>query len=162
MATSLTVWKFDSPDGADLALQKLAELSKQQLITVADAAVVSWPMGATKPKTRQTQSTTGAGALGGAFWGMLFGLIFFVPFFGLAVGAAMGALAGKFSDYGINDDFIKQVRTQVTEGTSALFLLSSGAVMDKIAPSFEGVKMELIQSNMSAEQEAQLKEEFGV
>jgi uncharacterized membrane protein len=53
------------------------------------------------------------------------------------------------------------VRAQVTEGTSALFLLSSGAVMDKIAPAFEGVKMDLIQSNMSAEQEAQLKEEFG-
>ena len=51
MATALTVWKFDSPDGADLALQKIAELSKQQLITVADAAVVSWPMGAKKPKT---------------------------------------------------------------------------------------------------------------
>ena len=67
----------------------------------------------------------------GAFWGMLFGLIFFIPFFGLAVGAAMGALMGKFNDYGIDDNFIKQTRAKVTEGTSALFLLTSGAVMDK-------------------------------
>ena len=57
----------------------------------------------------------------GAFWGMLFGLIFFVPFFGLAVGAAMGALSGKFNDYGIDDNFIKQTRAKVTEGTSACF-----------------------------------------
>jgi uncharacterized membrane protein len=158
---NLTVWKFETPEGAQDALNKLVELSKQQLIQVQDAAVVSWPAGKKSPKTHNYGSMTGQAALSGAFWGMLFGLIFFVPFFGLAVGAAMGALAGKFSDYGINDDFIKQVRAQVTEGTSALFLLSSSAVMDKIAPAFEGVKMELIQSNMSAEQEAQLKEEFG-
>ncbi len=161
MATSLTVWKFDSPDGADLALQKLAELSKQQLITVADAAVVSWPVGATKPKTRQTQSTTGAGALGGAFWGMLFGLLFFVPFLGMAMGAAMGALMGHFADYGINDDFIKQVREKVTEGTSALFLLTANATIDKVAAAFEGTHMELIQSNLTQEQETALRAAFG-
>jgi len=161
MATALTVWKFDSPDGADLALQKIAELSKQQLITVADAAVVSWPMGAKKPKTRQTQSTTGAGALGGAFWGMLFGLLFFVPFLGMAMGAAMGALMGHFADYGINDDFIKQVREKVTEGTSALFLLTANATIDKVAAAFEGTHMELIQSNLTQEQETALRAAFG-
>ena len=80
----------------------------------------------------------GAGALGGAFWGLLFGLLFFVPIFGMAVGAAMGALAGKLSDYGISDDFIRQVRSQVTEGTSALFLMTSDAVQDKVAEALKG------------------------
>ncbi len=159
---SLTVWKYSTPEGADLALAKLAELSKQQLISIQDAAVVSWPPGSKKPKTRQTSSTTGTGALGGAFWGMLFGLLFFVPFFGMAVGAAMGALAGHFADYGIDDNFIKSVREQVTEGTSALFLLSSDGVLDKISAAFEGMdKGELIKSNLSAEQEAKLHEDFG-
>ena len=55
-------------------------------------------------------------------------MIFFIPFFGLAVGAAMGALSGKFADYGIDDNFIKQMREKVTEGTSARLLLTSGAV----------------------------------
>jgi uncharacterized membrane protein len=100
------------------------------------------------------------GALDGAFWGMLFGLIFFVPFFGLAVGAAMGALSGKFADFVIDDNFIKSVREKVTEGTSALFVLSSGAVMDKVADAFKGTQMELIQSNLTAEQEAQLSQSF--
>jgi uncharacterized membrane protein len=158
---SLTVWKFETAGGAQEALDKLTSLSKQQLITVQDAAMVTWPEGKKKPKTKQAVNLAGAGALQGAFWGMLFGLIFFVPFFGLAVGAAMGALSGHFADYGIDDDFIKEVRGKVTEGTSALFLLSSGAVVDKVQEAFKGTKMELIQSNLSAEQEAQLQEAFG-
>ena len=159
---SLTVWKYSTPEGAGQALTKLCELSKQQLISVQDAAIVSWPVGSKKPKTHQMASTTGAGALGGAFWGMLFGLLFFVPFLGLAIGAAMGAMAGHFSDYGIDDNFIKSVRTEVTEGTSALFLLSSDAVLDKVNAAFEGMeKGTLIKSNLSAEQEAKLLEDFG-
>ena len=157
---SLTVWKFDTPDGADQALAKLESLKKQQLITVQDAAVVSWPVGKKQPKTKQAVSLAGAGALQGAFWGMLFGLIFFIPFFGLAVGVAMGALMGHFSDYGIDDKFIKEVQSKVTEGTSALFLLTSDAVVDKVAEAFKGTKMDLIQSNLSAEQEAALSEAF--
>ncbi len=157
---SLTVWKFDTAEGAQDALNKLIEMTKQQLIQLQDAAVVSWPTGKKAPSTQNYGSMTGRAALSGAFWGMLFGLIFFVPFFGLAVGAAMDALAGKFADYGIDDNFIKQVRTQVTEGTSALFLLTAGAVQDKIADAFKGTNMQLIQSNLSSEQEAKLREDF--
>ena len=98
---SLTVWKFDTAGGAQEALDKLTSLSKQQLITIEDAATVSWPEGSKKPKTKQALNLAGAGALQGAFWGMLFGLIFFVPFFGLAVGAAMGALTGLISSVGL-------------------------------------------------------------
>ena len=157
---SLTVWKFNTPEGAGQMLAKVESLSKQQLITVQDAAIVSWEQGKKKPKTKQAVGLTGAGALQGAFWGMLFGLLFFVPFFGLAVGAAMGALAGHFADYGIDDNFIKEVREKVTEGTSALFLLTSDAVVDKVTAELKGMDMELIQSNLTAEQEAQLREAF--
>ncbi len=160
MAT-LTVWKFDTPQGAQDALNKLIDLSKQHLIQINDAATVSWAARKKKPKTHNYGSLTGQGALSGAFWGMLFGLLFFVPFFGLAVGAAMGALSGKFADYGINDAFIKEVREKVTEGTSALFLMTSGAVQDRVAEAFQGVSTQLIQSNLTSEQEAQLAEDFG-
>jgi len=158
--TTLTVLKFPTADGADMMLDRLQQLQLQQLITVQDAAIVTWPVGAKKPKTRQLNSTTGAGALGGAFWGMLFGLLFFVPFFGLAVGAAMGALAGHFAHYGIDENFIKQVRDKVTEGTSALFLLTSGAVIDRVAAAVKDMKFEIISTNLSREQEAQLHEAF--
>jgi uncharacterized membrane protein len=137
-------------------------LTKQQLIKLQDAAIVTWPKGKKQPKTKQLANLAGAGALDGAFWGMLFGLIFFVPFFGMAIGAAMGALAGKFSDYGIDDDFIKSIRDQVTEGTSALFLMTSDAVTDKVVDAMKGLDFELIASNLSRDEEAQLREAFGV
>lgn len=89
--TTLTVLKFETADGAEKALHVIEDLSKKQLIKLQDAAIVSWPEGKKKPKTKQLSSMTGVGALSGAFWGMLFGLIFLIPIFGLVVGAAMGA-----------------------------------------------------------------------
>jgi uncharacterized membrane protein len=159
MAT-LTVFKYETPEGAANLLEKIKSLQKQQLITLQDAAIVTWPEGRKSPKTKQLVNLAGAGALQGAFWGMLFGLIFFVPFFGLAVGAAFGALGGKMADYGIDDDFIKGVRDQVTEGTSALFLLTSDAVRDKVANELKGEKFELIASNLTKEQEEELMAVF--
>jgi len=157
---SLTVFKFDSPEGAGQMLEKVKSLQKQQLIVLQDAATVSWQEGKKSPKTKQLVSLAGAGALDGAFWGMLFGLIFFVPFFGMAVGAAFGALGGKMSDYGIDDDFIKSIRNQVTEGTSALFLLTDKAVADKVTEQLKGEKFELIASNLTKEQEEELMAAF--
>ena len=160
MAT-ITVLKFSAADGAEQALDTVKSLSKQRLINLHDAAIVTWPEGKKKPKTKQLANLAGAGALDGAFWGMLFGLIFFVPFFGMAVGAAMGALAGKFADYGIDDDFIKSVQNQVTEGTSALFLMTSEAVVDKVVDAMKHLDFELIASNLSHEEEDQLRAAFG-
>lgn len=159
---SLTVWKFNTADGADHALQKLEDLQKQQLIQVLDAAIVSWPIGRKRPKTYQAMDTVGAGMLGGAFWGMLFGLIFFMPFLGMAMGAAVGALSGHFTDYGIDDSFIKNVQSKVTEGTSALFLMTGQVTIDKVEAAFAPEERgELIQSNLSGEQEAKLRADFG-
>ena len=99
MAT-LSVLKFDDPNGADRVLLALEGLQEQQMINLEDAAVVSWPQGNKKPKTHQLHSMAGAGASWGAFWGFLFGLIFFVPFLGAAIGAGMGALTGPWPTSG--------------------------------------------------------------
>ena len=159
MAT-LTAWKFATPNGADDAFSTLEQLQTQALIQVQDAAVVSWEPGRSKPKTREMHSAKKAGALGGGFWGLLFGLIFFVPILGLAIGAGMGALFGSMSDVGISDSFIKSVRERVTPGTSALFLLSSDAVMDRVKDEFDGATAELISTNLSMEQEQRLRDAF--
>lgn len=159
MAT-LSVLKFDTAEGASAALNTIQSLQKQELITLHDAAIVTWPEGKKKPKTKQLTSMAGLGALDGAFWGMLFGLIFWVPLFGMAIGAAMGALAGKFADVGIDDDFIKSVGSKVTQGTSALFLLSSGAVLDRVREAFEGQPFEIIATNLSSAEEEELRAFF--
>ena len=159
MAT-LTAWAFPDAGDAERAVQQLQALQTQNLVTIQDAAIVSWQTGAKKPKTRQLNNLAGAGALGGAFWGMLFGLLFFVPLLGLAVGAAMGALTGSMADVGIDDNFINGVKQRVTPGTSALFLLSSDAVIDRVKEGMGEFKGELIASNLSSDQEAKLREVF--
>jgi uncharacterized membrane protein len=51
-------------------------------------------------------------------------------------------------------------RGQVTPGTSALFVLTSEAVMDKVHGAFEGESPELIFTNLSSEEEETLRSVF--
>jgi uncharacterized membrane protein len=158
---TLTVWKFDTAEGAEHASKTVQDLSRENLIVIHDAAIVQWEEGRKKPRTRQLNHLAGAGALGGAFWGMLFGLIFLVPLLGAALGAATGALSGSLADVGIDDTFIDGVREQVTPGTSALFLMTSGAVLDKVRDAFGDDRPGLVFTNLSNEQERALIDVFG-
>ncbi|MFF0269603.1 DUF1269 domain-containing protein [Kribbella sp. NPDC004536] len=159
---TLTVWKFGSWDGANQAIGTLEGLAKDGVIRVHDAASVSWQPEGRRPRTRQVRNLAGAGALGGMFWGLLLGTVFLGPLAGVALGAATGALAGSLVDVGIDDDFIKSVRDQVTPGTSALFLLSSEEDTEKIRNTFRatGLRAQLIESNLSDDQEAAIHELF--
>jgi len=159
MAT-VTVLHFPTAHGAGEALVAVQSLQKQHLITLHDAAIVSWPAGARGPSTKQLVNLVRTGALGGMFWGMFFGLIFFTPPLGMAVGAALGALGGAFQDYGIDDDFIRSVRGAVTAGTSALFLMTSDAVVDRVAEAMKRNDFDIIATNLSRDQERRLRETF--
>ncbi|MEO6090708.1 MAG: DUF1269 domain-containing protein [Umezawaea sp.] len=160
MAT-LTIWRFDIADQADQAAHTLEALAKRKLITIHDAAVVSWPEERKKPKVRQLHNLAGRGALTGAFWGTLLGLLFLVPLLGAAVGAAAGAAGGGLADVGIDDELIREIRDRVTPGTSALFVLSSEAVIDKVREAFAGPHQpELLFTNLSPDEERALREAF--
>jgi uncharacterized membrane protein len=162
IVATLSVFEFRAPDAAEQALKSLLELQKQQLIVINDAAIVTWPEGKKKPKTYQAVNTGVAGALGGAFWGMLFGFLFFIPFLGMAMGAVLGGLTGKLRDYGIDDTFIKKIRDDITEGTSALFLMTSNEVGDKVVDEMKTwPTFEIVSTNLSVEQEEKLRLEFG-
>jgi len=158
--STLVVLKFDSVEGARQMRERLLTLQKQQLLQIDDAAIMSKDANG-KPKLEQLHNLAGAGALGGAFWGMLFGLLFFIPILGLAVGAAAGALAGSMSDVGIDDKFIKQVGESITPGTAALFLLVSNVTVDKVLDQIKDIKFEVLQTNLSNEQENQLRSALG-
>jgi uncharacterized membrane protein len=69
------------------------------------------------------------------------------------VGAAKGALAGSMSDVGIDDAFIKQVRT-TSRRTSPLFVTTSNAVVDKVLDEFKETGPMLLSRNLFHEQEA--------
>src|SRR6185436_18021333 len=114
-----------------------------------------------KPKTHQLNHLAATGSLSGMFWGLLFGLIFFVPLIGAAIGAALGAMTGALVDTGIDDEFMDSVREQVTPGTSALFVLSDHAVVDKVSEALADSHPHLVSTNLSVEEEAKLRETFG-
>ena len=58
------------------------------------------------------------------------------------------------------DAFIKDVREKITPGTSALFVLTSDAVLDRVAAEFRGSTGEIIHTNLSQEEEAKLHAAF--
>ncbi|MEE1811186.1 DUF1269 domain-containing protein [Streptomyces sp. BE133] len=159
--STLTVWKFQSAEGAETVETMLKSLQKEGLIKILDAAVVSWPADRAKPRTKQLINLVGAGALSGTFWGTLFGLIFLMPLLGAAIGAAAGALGGKLADVGIDDDFIAEVKKKVTPGTSALFPLTVNEVPDRISDALPDGGAELLHSNLDKQSEARLREIFG-
>ena len=157
MTSTLSAWRFDGVGGARVAEKILLDLQTEHLVTVDDAAVVFWDADARGPKTRQVATATGAGAVGGGFWGLLFGVVFYLPLLGTAVGAAEGSL----TEVGIDDTFVEGVRDAVTPGTSALFVLTRGAVIDRLVDAFEGIDARLVETNLSHEEEAKLREVFG-
>lgn len=159
--STLSVLRFSTADGARQMESAFLDLQERQLIVVLDAALLTWPQGERSPKTKQLHTLAGASALDETFWGMLFGLIFFVPFFGSTISAAISALGGKFSDYGVDRTFIKQARATVTEGDSALFVLTNGTVQDKVVAALNCPSFELISTNLPKEKEAELRATFG-
>ena len=66
---TLSVLKFEDPYGADRVLIALQGLQERQMITLQDAAVVSWPEGNNKPKASQLHGASDVGAISDAFCG---------------------------------------------------------------------------------------------
>ncbi|MCU4801618.1 DUF1269 domain-containing protein [Halobacteria archaeon HArc-gm2] len=146
-------------NGAEEMREQMYDFQKRELITLEDAAVVVRKENG-HAKVKQAHSLVGSGALGGAFWGMLIGVLFLAPWLGMAVGAASGALAGKLGDVGIDDSFIKEVSETIEPGMSALFLLTRDANIDRIQEELSDAEFTIIQTNLSPDDETQLKETF--
>jgi uncharacterized membrane protein len=147
---TMSVWGFPRADGADNALEALRRLEGTEALAVLDAALVSWPEGRGKPRSRQLRDA------GGTFWGMLFGLAFFVPFLDVAIGEATVALADSMRDLGIDDGFLASMRAEITPGTSALFILTPERVADELCEALPGADLDRTHTNAREIDERQL------
>jgi uncharacterized membrane protein len=134
----------------------LGRLQKEYLINVEDSVYVTKDANG-KLKLHQSQDLTAAGAAGGAFWGLLFGLLFFMPFAGMAIGAGIGAIAGRFSQYGIDNDFVKSLTESLTPGSSALFVLVRDVNQERVIPEIAKYGGTVLRTSLTAEAEQQLQ-----
>jgi len=155
---------FDNPQEADRVLTDLARLQREYLIDLEDAVIaIRQPDGRVNLKQSINMIGTGAasGGLSGALWGSLVGLLFLNPLAGMAVGGLMGAGAGALSgslvDYGIDDNFIRQIAETLQPNTSALFVLVRKAQPEKVLAELSQFRGRVLRSSLSPEQEARLQ-----
>src|SRR5919202_972969 len=131
----LVVIGFDDPHTADRALTELARLQREYLIDLEDAVVaVRDPDG--RLRLKQSVDLVGAGA---------------------AFGTGAGALSGSLADYGIDDDFIRQIGQTLQPNSSALFVLVRKAQPEKVLAEVSHFRGRVIRSSLSPEQEARLQ-----
>jgi len=142
---------------AEEVRQRLIDLRKEYLITLADA-VIATRDDSGKVRLNQMLHTTAAGALSGSFWGLLVGVIFLNPLLGVAVGAASGAVGGALTDVGINDDFMKQLATKLKPGSAALFVLVREMTADKVLKEISGFGGEVLRSSLDETKEKVLRD----
>ena len=134
----LLVIAFSSEEKAEQVRQKLISMQKEYLIELGDA-VVAVKTDDGSIKLNQLFNTAAIGGVSGAFWGALIGMVFMMPLAGAALGAASGAVSGALTDFGINDDFMKDVAEAVPPGGAALFLLVRKMTTDKVLEGLKGV-----------------------
>jgi uncharacterized membrane protein len=159
--TTFTVWKFDDPAGAGNAETALKNAQADGLVKIVDHAVMAWPRGADRPELHHKRDDPKRGAAWGALWGVLGGALFLVPVAGAVVGAGIGALAKATEGSGITKGDLERIRTEVTEGTSALFMVTEGANLDRLGERFHGRGATLISTNLTEGERETLLETFG-
>lgn len=129
-----TAWRFSGTEGADAAVLRLRQLDSQGVMDVQDVAVIRWPQYAPGPQVQEHVADEGT---------------------------KTSSLAKLMRKAGIDGAMLQAVRDDMTPGTSALVLLSADAAVDSVAKAFEGQAMQLIRSDLSVQQEDQLRATFG-
>ncbi len=154
--SNLVVVAYPDEYRAAEVLAALRRMNSQYLIDLEDACYVTKDARG-KLKLHQNTSLAGAGAAWGGMWGMLIGLLFFVPFLGLAIGAGLGALSGKLADYGIDDNFARQLASTMQPNSSAIFVLTRKVTADKVVPEIAKFGGTVLQTSLPKETEEKLQ-----
>ena len=130
---STTAWRFSGTEGADEAVLRLKQLDAQEVIDVQDVDVIRWPQYAAGPQVQEHVTDEGSKA---------------------------SSFAKKLRKAGIDGSMVESVKGDMRPGTSALVLLSADAALDAVAKAFEGHAMELMRSDLSVQQEDQVRAAF--
>lgn len=161
---------FKDSSTADRVLNELRAMETEYVLDLEDAVIVVRDMDG-KVHLKQCVDVFGGatthGVALGVLWGGLMGLLFMNPLAGLlgsiAGGASGGAMTtaaseyGLLSDYGIPDNFIKDLGSTIKRGTSAIFLLIRSVDEDKVLSKISQYEGTILKTSLSKEHEEKLR-----
>jgi uncharacterized membrane protein len=177
MATLIVVGFKKDMYRASEVLNRLQSMNDDWVVDLRDA-VAAYRDYNGKLRVDQSYTTTpGEGAALGGLLGSLIGLtIAAIPFTGgasaaaagtLAAGAAAGAALGAGfgaadaswwkDEFGIPDDFVKQVGAMIQPGDSAIYALLRTANPDILADQFRGYGGTVLSTTLSRDQQAKVE-----
>jgi uncharacterized membrane protein len=129
-----TAWRFSGTEGADEAVLKLKQQEAAKLVEVQDVTVIRWPQYATEPTVHEHVTEEGS---------------------------KVSSLMHKITRSGIDSSIIEAARGDMTPGTSVLVLLTPEAAVDALAKAFEGQGVELIRSDLSVQEQDEVRAPLG-
>ena len=129
-----TAWRFSGTEGADEAVLKLKQLEAAKLIEVQDVSIIRWPQYAAEPTVQEHVTQEGS---------------------------KVSSLMHKFTHSGIDSSMVLAAQGDMTAGTSVLVLLTPEAAVDAVAKAFEGQGVELIRSDLSVQEQDQVRAAMG-
>jgi uncharacterized membrane protein len=154
--SELLVIGYDDAKTANDARAALLALSKDYALQVGDAVVATRDENG-QIKLDQLVNLWTIGAASGSFWGLIAGFLFFMPLLGVVTGAAAGALTGALTDYGIRDDFMKDVAGVLQPGQAALFVLADRVSSDRVLEGIGKFGGRIIRTNLDRSQEDKVR-----
>jgi uncharacterized membrane protein len=149
---------------AGQVLDSIKQMINQHLIDIDDAVYVT-KAADNKIELHQSINLPGVGAATGAaqgaIFGTLIGLLFLQPLAGAAIGAAVGGgtgfVVGRLSDYGVDDNFVRELGAKMTPNSSALFVLVRRVTPDKVVPELAKYGGTVLQTSLSNDAEQRLQ-----
>jgi uncharacterized membrane protein len=165
MTSELIVLGFEGEYQAEGMLDVLLKMQERGLLKLEDAVAVKKTIGGELELSQTLKKHSGRQALKGAGLGLLAGAIIGLPIVGLAAGAGILAARRSMKDYGIDDEFIKEVSSGLRPESSELFLLVKEAKGPEVLEEMRKFKAIIIKTTLSDEQRSRLekaleKEEF--
>ena len=159
---NVTVWKFDSPGGAASAAARLETLAIEGAGQIVDGAVIEWAESQRKARLTPFRHRSAKGAFGRKFWRWVFDALFAAPTSTDVCASAPASITEPLAQASIDDESIRRLRVEMTQGSSLLFLVAERADLDRTLEAFGGASryLRLVHSNLSQEQEAHLEATF--
>ena len=159
---NVTVWRFDSPGGAASAAARLETLAIEGAGQIVDGAVIEWAESQRKARLTPFRHRSTEGAFGRRFWRWLFDAVFAAPTSAGVCASAPASIAESLAQASIDDESLNRLRVEITQGSSALFLVAERADLDRTLEAFGGASryLRLVHSNLPQDQEDELRATF--